>query len=675
VRISTEAHKDSRFSPLVDQRKNKVTHSILCCPIVSESTSSSSSSDSSSRIVGVISVRDEKDRGGFEQEEEKLLKVFCAQAAVAITNSKRFSSIMEQQEVKESDHSAADYLKKNRGMNLADDDIAHFQYKMEDIQMKGAIGNGSYGEVYRALVSGSIVAVKKLHVRNLKAEQVDAFCKEASLMCQLKHTNIVGFIGAVTEPSNLCIITQYCARGSLADLLLEHKIDMNYKLKMKFAIDAAKGMIYLHHCFPETDHQILTNRGWMGLEGVEAAMAEKETAVVDGRAPFEVACYIAGSEEVVYRVPNALVKSGIETHNMVDFVTEGADVKGARNTPQQERVSLRVTGNHNLHVKYGAAQKDIVTGADTNEVDFAADAKYHCATADEVFAKSVADPETVTRMLAFANGGVGEVEAGALPFLAPLDLEHASSEQIDAFLFVYGVWCRAGAMASDAQSIIFAVKSAECSTLDRALSCLFADAAAYSKATEVDQQGRATYAITHPSWVAYWLRECVHGAATATSFASWVWRSRHLTRTQLRSVLAGMRSTDSVEDASIFTASDALRDEVSIVALLAGYSSSITAEVGMDDAAIGWRVSYTDAIGASQPSIRSGRDLSRSTYVGRVWCVEVPTADHLIVVRRVEEGRAPSKPLVLGNSNPVILHRDLKSDNLLVTQEWIVKGT
>ena len=38
---------------------------------------------------------------------------------------------------------------------------------------------------------------------------------------QLDHTNIVGFIGAVTEPSNLCIITQFCARGSLADLLLD----------------------------------------------------------------------------------------------------------------------------------------------------------------------------------------------------------------------------------------------------------------------------------------------------------------------------------------------------------------------------------------------------------------------------------------------------------------------
>lgn len=86
--------------------------------------------EGASRIVGVISVRDEKDRGGFEQEEEKLLKVFSTQAAVAIMNSKKFGSIMDSAETKsgQSDHSAAEYLKQNRGMQLASDDIQSFSF-------------------------------------------------------------------------------------------------------------------------------------------------------------------------------------------------------------------------------------------------------------------------------------------------------------------------------------------------------------------------------------------------------------------------------------------------------------------------------------------------------------------------------------------------------------------
>jgi len=67
-------------------------------------------------------------------------------------------------------------------MNIASDDIGSFEFKMDEIQLKKAIGTGSYGEVFKAAVRGKIVAVKKLHVRNLKAEQVDSFCKEASLM-------------------------------------------------------------------------------------------------------------------------------------------------------------------------------------------------------------------------------------------------------------------------------------------------------------------------------------------------------------------------------------------------------------------------------------------------------------------------------------------------------------
>lgn len=128
---------------------------------------------------------------------------------------------------------------------------------MDEIHLNRCIGKGSYGEVWLARARNEVVAVKKIFTRNLKGEQIDAFCSEASLMCQLKHPNVIDFKGAITQPPDLCILTQYCSRGSLADILMDRTFPMSHKTEMNFVSQIAAGMHYLHTSNPVILHRDL----------------------------------------------------------------------------------------------------------------------------------------------------------------------------------------------------------------------------------------------------------------------------------------------------------------------------------------------------------------------------------------------------------------------------------
>ncbi|XP_004917774.1 mitogen-activated protein kinase kinase kinase 20 isoform X2 [Xenopus tropicalis] len=113
------------------------------------------------------------------------------------------------------------------------------QIKFDDLQFFENCGGGSFGSVYRAkwLSQDKEVAVKKL----LKIE------KEAEILSMLSHRNVIQFYGAVLEPPNYCIVTEYAACGSLYDYInstRSENMDMDHI--MAWSMDVAKGMHYLH---------------------------------------------------------------------------------------------------------------------------------------------------------------------------------------------------------------------------------------------------------------------------------------------------------------------------------------------------------------------------------------------------------------------------------------------
>ncbi|KAL6838511.1 hypothetical protein ACP4OV_031756 [Aristida adscensionis] len=141
-------------------------------------------------------------------------------------------------------------------LSLAADDLI---IPWNELVLKEKIGAGSFGTVHRADWHGSDVAVKILMEQDFHPERFREFMREVAIMKSLRHPNIVLFMGAVTEPPNLSIVTEYLSRGSLYKLLHRSgaKDVLDERRRLNMAFDVAKGMNYLHRRSPPIVHRDL----------------------------------------------------------------------------------------------------------------------------------------------------------------------------------------------------------------------------------------------------------------------------------------------------------------------------------------------------------------------------------------------------------------------------------
>lgn len=98
---------------------------------------------------------------------------------------------------------------------------------------------------------GIQVAVKRLGDEVIIDEdKVKAFRDELALLQKIRHPNVVQFLGAVTQSSPMMIVTEYLPKGDL-HAFLKRKGALKTATAVKFALDIARGMNYLHEHRPE----------------------------------------------------------------------------------------------------------------------------------------------------------------------------------------------------------------------------------------------------------------------------------------------------------------------------------------------------------------------------------------------------------------------------------------
>ena len=130
------------------------------------------------------------------------------------------------------------------------------------------IGSGGWGEVLEGTVR---VAVKRMHFAILNLHNLDRLQREMRLLTEVRHPNLLQFIGAVFDQSPPLIITE------LLDLNLRQAYKQNYLgrgHRLTIFTDIAKALNYLHQRYNPIIHrdvstpnillQQMPNNGWKG---------------------------------------------------------------------------------------------------------------------------------------------------------------------------------------------------------------------------------------------------------------------------------------------------------------------------------------------------------------------------------------------------------------------------
>ncbi|WCJ40420.1 Protein kinase superfamily protein [Euphorbia peplus] len=122
---------------------------------------------------------------------------------------------------------------------------------------KNLLGEGGRGCVYAARFHDKLAAVKKLeNGQDVQRE----FENEKKWLMKIRHQNIVSLLGYCIHDEARFLVYEMMQNGSLDSQLHgpAHGSALSWNLRMKIAVDIARGLEYLHeHCNPPVVHRDL----------------------------------------------------------------------------------------------------------------------------------------------------------------------------------------------------------------------------------------------------------------------------------------------------------------------------------------------------------------------------------------------------------------------------------
>ncbi|CAM8904246.1 unnamed protein product [Rhodiola kirilowii] len=158
---------------------------------------------------------------------------------------------------------------------------------------KNKLGEGGFGGVYKGMIKGTIVAIKR--VSKGSSQGVKEYASEVTIISQLRHRNLVQLLGWCHERDELLLVYEFMPNGSLDTHLFKSEVALTWSTRFKIAQELASALLYLHEgCDRYVVHRDIKSSNIMldssfnvklgdfGLAKLVEHLKESETTIVAG---------------------------------------------------------------------------------------------------------------------------------------------------------------------------------------------------------------------------------------------------------------------------------------------------------------------------------------------------------------------------------------------------------
>lgn len=143
-----------------------------------------------------------------------------------------------------------------------------------NLEHSSVVEQGIFGESKKVKWHGTWVVKTIIKIQKSLPETTKWFAKEISRLRELRHPNILQFLGVIVHEDEIILVTEYLPKGNLGETWSK-KIRLDTFIAIRHALDIARGLNYLHQHKPQhIVHNFLSPRNLLQDEGGHLKIGE-----------------------------------------------------------------------------------------------------------------------------------------------------------------------------------------------------------------------------------------------------------------------------------------------------------------------------------------------------------------------------------------------------------------